>query len=359
MNRLLVAGIVAILAALLMAVPGSAADPKHLTPPLTGGPPHEPDKTLRWTFAGTTPDWMQSAVRTAMGGHQDRVANNSRSPDFVEKETGLGTVRYWVSLNSPCNSSINPDWIASTCDGRSRSWRIYVRNLDKAPRTISGRRWMWDNAGGCNTGSQTCFDLVRSIAHETLHIQNGSVHNLNEDCSTTVFNPGQRSVIHPCGSHGKYRECDEASSQRLYGVEEPERAYPDCFEELDDAGPHHGLKTGLRILKSSIVACQGQTAFVTGRLEVRGFGSYRAIGFTPLAMRTVSIDLAGGAANVQSTIATDAATGENWRVTLTGTGYGPKTCVAQSDRGDGTGLKTALESSDRVSFTVAWLPWAC
>jgi hypothetical protein len=247
-------------------------------------------------------------------------------------------------MTSPCSGSTV--WLACAKDGGTTGWEIYVRNLNGAPYDS----WAWyDQTSSCDTGD-VCFRLQRSLIHEPIHLTFGTNHS-TQGQADTVFTAGQPSYANEGGRTFLLRRCDQAASQLAYDVRDMADPYGDCFDHIANAGAG-GLRTDLTVSDSSITACQGTAATVTGRLQVHDYAAYKELGGNPLAGRVVQFDL-GSTANVASTVAFKAAApAANWSKSFTSATYGTRTYVAHFDRSPGSGLA----SSPDVSFTITWIP---
>lgn len=339
--------------AILLVLTSSSLASAHL--PTPGTRLFEADnKLLKWQYYETGyPSWFASGVETALNvDHQDPTVNNSKTPVFQKPAdgTGSGTIRFWSGAAAPSACGGALVWLGCAWGGGTTSWVIAVHNFDAAPYSQGGRDWKWyDTTNSCNTATKTCFDLRRTVSHETLHIQNGSAHS-TEACTDTAFNSGQASYPNGCWNNHRYRRCDEASGQINYGVRDLYGDYADCFDNIANHGSD-GLKTDLTTAAAAYAVCSGQQVTVYGRLQTHPYLSYGLTGGLPLAGRTVTIDR-NGVPSYASDIA-DASSVNNWSAafSLTTPNTVTHNYVAHFDSAPGDGL----DPPSIRAFSITWV----
>ncbi len=303
------------------------------------------NKELFWKYGGDYPGWVTVAASDTLENDWSNAAtNNSRVPSFESSASGAGRVYYSASMTSPCSGAAV--WLACALGGGATDWEIHIRNLDGAPFGT----WAWhDKAKSCAPGD-VCFRLQRSLIHEPIHLTFGAAHS-DQSQTNTVFTANQPSYANAGGSTNLLRRCDQAAVQLAYDLHDMAGAYGNCFDHIEHATTS-GLKTDLTVADSSISACQGRAAMVSGRLQVHDFASYRELGGNPLESRRVEFDL-GSTPSVTWATATDtAAPADNWSRSFSNASYGSRTYTAHFDREP----DSALASSPQRSFTITWIP---
>jgi hypothetical protein len=308
---------------------------------------------INWAFSSSTyASWITVAAIDALDTNWDNPAkNNSRSPQFHNVSSASPHVKYLGQVNSPCSTVPNPVWLGSACTAGTPNWTIYIHNLDAVPYHDASlnKDWAWyDETSSCQTSTDMCFWLRRTLIHEPIHLTGGGSTHSSQDAAYTVFTKGQHSYATTGWNYETFRACDEAGSQLAYNLRTYSGPYADCFANITDSGAI-GLKTDLDLsTATNIEVCQGTAVTVSGRLQVSHFASYDTLSDNPLQGRSVKFDLSGS--TVSSTAASGAETGSNWSATFTNVSYGSRSYMAHFDGG------IALEVSPHRTFGITWLP---
>ena len=273
-------------------------------------------QALSWGFGGTYASWLAAPAIAALDTNfADRTTNNSRAPIFSYSSGGSdGTVWLKVASTSPCGTG-RVDWLQCANGGGTFGFNIYVRDLYNTSSDYSNWSW-YDKTGSCPSG-RTCWYLRRTFIHEVQHITIGVGGHDGQGESNTVMAATTPWSPNTGWNQTRIRRCDEAAEQMAYDLDDFSGPYGDCLDHVTNAG-------------------------------VSGLKNYHTRNGNPLAGRVRRLDR-DGVASTYTTKATSVS-GNNWSLSVSGSGNATHAFVAHFDDASGDGLA----DSDRVAFNVTW-----
>lgn len=338
--RTLLSIVLALGSVLVLAGPVLAQDP-------TSGAVREyaPGASLSYRFGiAGYPAWIQSAIQTALGSDWSSASyNNSRLPSFSYSAGGNGAVYYSSSAASPCGTG-NTQWLQCASNWGSPSWRIYVRNFSGAPYS----NWTW-----CNISfSGTCWDAERALLHEAEHVTMGIGYHDPQGEANTIM--GSTSPWYPNYGWNTHhiQRCDEAAAQLLTGVASSYGPIADCFNNVAGHGAV-GLIAAVTPSSTSLSACLGAVATLSGSFGVARDGRYQSMAGLALGGRTVWFDRkphTSSAWTLNVASATTSGSGTNWsRGFSTGS-----TATITYDFRPHTSSETGLDAATGPIIVVTW-----
>jgi len=281
-------------------------------------------------------------------GWSDAETNNSDTVRYTYSTTNDVTIRY--SPTSDCDS-VEPGWLGCA-------------NWAGSPLKI----WIRKSSTWCDKLSQPtsgCPDAGRAGIHEVGHVSGNLGHNPTEYwVQTRMTSPD--FPYYPTNTWDKRTlgRCDEAVLQLWYDVKVKSGPYGDCLDHVPNAVEDYGLKTKLTATPASQTVCSGQSATVTGRLEVSPAYDYGKLDGNALGGRAVTIYRNG---SYYTTATATVGSGDNWSKVITQTfgppDYGVYNFTAQFvvpvGAADGS-MQAGLNSSPGKSFTIYVIPpWDC
>ena len=290
------------------------------------------NQAVTYKWVGTIPSYVRSAYTAALETNFENATwNNSRSPTLAYSSTGTAGM-YWDALDdSPCNSQINLQWLQCSRNWGTTSFQIHIRNLEsdggQYPQPPSATpTWVWwDTNASCTRHS--CWYLRRALIHEVTHAilnmadTSTGHYDTDTNSSTDVTEADsvmQRLAPQYSASGGQrlvLQRCDEAGAQLTWDVDSFAGPYANCFGDVAGAGAE-GLLTSMTSTATgqTIPLCQGDTASVSGRLQVKAVSGYGVLGGNPLQGRTVTWDRGTSIAygTTTTTVASPSSTGTNW-----------------------------------------------
>lgn len=318
--------------------------------------PDVPDQPVpyRWGATGY-PAWLTAATQDALDTrYRSLTNNNSNAPRPVYSSTGAAIVSFAALSYSPCNLDPNAQWLQCATGWGTPSFRIFVRDLDRAP--YSDWRW-WDKSSSCvksNGRTATgCWYVRRALIHEAGH----AIPSFGHDTQTeddTVMRSISPQVSAYGGNHFVFQRCDQAALQLLWDVADPARPYGNCFDHVASHGVR-GLITTATTNGTSFSACLGTTRLVGGRLAVKIEPLYGRLSNNPLAGRVLRFDRkrrvdTAWTSNAESTTPWAADSGTNWTRTF---GAPSSTGGTWDYRAHFDG-DAGLDPSNAVVFSITW-----
>jgi hypothetical protein len=193
---------------------------------------------------------------------------------------GSGTVSYSSKPSSPCGTG-NTLWLQCASNWGSQSWHIYVRNLSGAPHA----GWTW-----CNISfSGTCWDAERALLHEAEHVTMAIGNHDSQGESYTIMGSVSPWYANYGWNTHHIQRCDEAAGQLLTGMSSPYGPIADCFSNVAGHGAT-GLAPALTASSTSISACLGTAATMSGSFGIRSDYRYQQMSGLPLGGRTIWFD---------------------------------------------------------------------
>ena len=317
--------------------------------------PDVPDQTVIYGWGGTYPSWMSAAAQDSLDTkYRSWNDNNSRAPRPVYGSGATAVVYYAALKDSPCNSVTSLQWLQCATGFGTRYFRIYIRDLDKAP--YSDWRW-WDKAGTClkSTGvaASGCWYIRRAMIHEAGHALATFGHDSQTEADTVM-----RSVAPVVGAtggnHFVFQRCDQAALQILWDVKDASRPYGDCFDHVAGHGVR-GLVTAVTTNGTSFGSCVSAGRLVGGRLAVKIEALYGRLSNNPIAGRTLWFDRkkrtdTTWTLRTDSTLPTGAETGTNWTRTFSA----PASAGGTYDYRAHFDGDAGLDPSNYGAFSISW-----
>ncbi|HEY6058095.1 MAG TPA: hypothetical protein VIV06_08685, partial [Candidatus Limnocylindrales bacterium] len=264
---------------------------------------------------------------------------------------GPAVVYYSAASISPC-SGTNPGWLQCATGGGAVTWRIYVRDLDRA--RYAKWRW-WDKTQSCGNAPTTCWYLERAMIHEAGHAVPTFGHDDGLTENDTVMRSYAPVVGAPGGNHFVFQRCDQAALQLLWDVAKFTLPYGDCFDDIPGHGST-GLVTTLTATTGTFSSCVTAARLIRGRLAVQNTTYYGLLADNPIAGRTVWFDRkrsvdAAWTLRAESVIPGEQLTGYNWARAFTAPGGQPGSIDYRAHFDGDKGL----DPSAQPTFTINWL----